>query len=144
MRFPGVILIALVLLACEGPEGPTGPAGPEGPAGPSGAPAEGILIEHHLSASAYTEDSHIIIRDSRITPKTFQALYLKVEYTSGSVAYFTPNLVYAVTDEDPPVVRVLEGRLHIQDPEEALLDLARLFLEHDDIASFGLAVLLSG
>lgn len=35
MRF-GIVVLALGLLACEGPVGPTGPAGPQGPQGPGG------------------------------------------------------------------------------------------------------------
>ena len=54
--------------------------GPEGPAGPQGPPAEGILIETHLSVSAYDESGILTIQDSRITPKTFRALYLKLDF----------------------------------------------------------------
>ena len=124
MRFLSSILLAVVLLACEGPEGPTGP---QGPAGPPGPPAEGILIEQRLSASAYDEDGDIVIRDSRITPKTFRALYLAVGF-GDQQAYIPLDylLVYGVSltpeelEFETPVVAVGEGVMVITDAERVL------------------------
>ena len=149
MRFLGSILLAVVLLACEGPEGPVGPAGPAGPAGapgqagPPGAPAEGILIERSLSASTYDEDGAIIIRDSRITPTTFRALYFKIEYTDQGVGYFTIDSIVDVYSGSLPILGLAEGRLIIWDRDEGLLELARAAFDSDEIVSFGLAVLVS-
>ena len=130
-----------------GPEGEVGPMGPEGPAGPQGLPAEGILIEIHLSASTYDESGEVItIQDSRITPKTFRALYLKVDYGvdygAGEVAYLPLDylLVYAVSvvpealELETPVLAVAEGVLVITDPNQDLLVAAL------DIRAAGFAV----
>ena len=104
--------------------------GPEGPAGPQGLPAEGILIEIHLSASTYDESGQVItIQDSRITPKTFRALYLKVDFGAGQVVYVPLDyfLVYAVSvapealEGETPVLAVFEGVLVITDPNQVLL-----------------------
>ena len=78
-----VAMLAFGLIACEGPAGPMGPAGPQGaqgeigPQGETGPPREGIIIERQLSRSLYDADGNIFIEDDRITPTTFQALYLK-------------------------------------------------------------------
>ena len=155
MRFPGSILIAVVLVACAGPEGPTGPAGPEGPAGPAGppglpgAPAEGIIIEKSLSASAYDEDGYITILDSRITPKTFRALYLKVDLGGGQVGYVPLDylLVYVVSlipeelEFETPVVIVAEGGMGISDPRGILF--AAPLESFLDGATLNLAILVS-
>ena len=149
MRFLSSILLAVVLLACEGPEGPTGPAGPEGPPGPPGAPAEGILIEQRLSGSAYDEDGNITILDSRITPKTFRALYLKVDLGGGQVGYIPLDylLVYAVSivpeelESETPTVLVAEGGIVISDPEGVLFVAA--FESFLDGATLNLAILVS-
>ena len=104
--------------------------GPGGPAGPQGLPAEGILIEIYFSASTYDESGQVItIQDSRITPKTFRALYLKVDYGTGYIAYVPLDylLVYSVSvvpealELETPVLAVFEGVLVITDPNQDLL-----------------------
>ena len=70
-----VALLAFGLVACEGPAGPMGPQGSHGATGP---PREGIVIERQLSNALYDEAGTIFIEDDRITPMTFQALYLKL------------------------------------------------------------------
>ena len=125
--------------------------GPEGPAGPQGLPAEGILIEIHFSASTYDESGQVItIQDSRITPKTFRALYLKVDYGEGHIAYVPLDylLVYSVSvvpeelELETPVLAVFEGVLVITDPNQDLL-VAALDLRAAGIP-VNLVVLVSG
>ena len=148
-----ILSLSLVgIVSCEGPEGqvgPRGPMGPEGPAGPQGLPAEGILIEIHLSASTYDESGEVIaIQDSRITPKTFRALYLKVDFGAGEVAYvpldyllvFSVSLVPEALELETPVLAVLEGLLVITDPNQDLLVVAFAVAG----VTVNLAVLVSG
>ena len=125
-----------------------GPGGEVGPRGPQGLPAEGILIEIHLSASTYDESGVITIQDSRITPKTFRALYLKVDFGAGEVAYvpldyllvFSVSLVPEALELETPVLAVLEGLLVITDPNQDLLVVAFAVAG----VTVNLAVLVSG
>ena len=127
MRFLCGGLLAVFLIACEGPAGPAGPEGPQGPSGPQGAPAEGILIEKSISASAYNEDGVITIRDSRITPESFRAVYVKVE-GDGWTEYYVLDymLIYWLWDQEletsPPAVVVAEGVVALVDPDRTLVE----------------------
>ena len=154
-------LFALSLLACEGPTGPIGPVGPQGDPGPQGETGpqgpqgemgpsrEGIIIEWKLSNSSYDVDGNIAIEDERITPTTFQALFLKVEFSPDRVAYMPVDylLVFAVSlalEEDEwetPILAITEGTLLILDPNKDLLATAlELLLEGVDV---NLAILVS-
>lgn len=143
-------LLAVFLIACEGPAGPAGPEGPPGPAGPQGPPAEGILIEKRISVSAYDETGTIRIVDSRITPESFRAVYLKVDLGGGQVGYVPLDylLIYSVSltpealELDTPVVFVAEGGMAIVDPEGTLFGVAlEAYLAGGDIS---LAILVAG
>ncbi len=163
-------LLALGLVACEGPagpmgsagphgetgqqgeigpQGPQGEAGPQGPQGEKGPPREGIIIEWQLSNSSYDVDGNILIEDERITPTTFQALYLMADFGRDRVAYMPVDylLVFAVSlalEEDEwetPVLAITEGALLIVDPNKDLLATAlELLLEGVDV---DLAILVS-
>ena len=128
-------MLAFGLVACEGPAGPMGPAGPQGPQGETGPPKEGIIIERQLSRSLYDADGNIFIEDDRITPTTFQALYLKAAFPnlgSDAVAYMPLDylIVYAVSlipeenELETPLLVVAEGMLLILDPNRDLLAVA--------------------
>ncbi len=65
-------------MACVGPAGPQGKTGP---------PRQGIIIERRLSPSLYDVNGFIDIEDDRITPTTFQALYLKFNLSTGHNLY---------------------------------------------------------
>ena len=128
-------MLAFGLVACEGPAGPMGPVGPQGPQGETGPPREGIIIEQRLSRSLYDEDGNIIIEDDRITPTTFQALYLKAAFPDlgpDAVAYMPLDylIVYAVSlvpeenELETPLLVVAEGMCLIMDPNRDLLAVA--------------------
>ena len=130
-----VAMLAFGLVACEGPAGPMGPAGPQGPQGEIGPPKEGVIIERQLSRSLYDEDGNIFIEDNRITPTTFQALYLKAAFPnlgSDAVAYMPLDylIVYAVSlipkenELETPLLVVADGMLLILDPNRDLLAVA--------------------
>ena len=130
-----VAILAFGLVACEGPAGPMGPQGEVGPQGEIGPPREGIIIERQLSRSLYDADGNIVIEDGRITPTTFQALYLKAAFPSlgpDAVAYIPLDylLVFAVSivpEEDEletPILTIIEGMLLITDPNRDLLAVA--------------------
>ena len=147
-----VALLAFNLVACEGPAGPMGPQGPQGPQGKIGPPREGIIIEQRLSRSLYDEDGNIFIEDDRITPTTFQALYLKAAFPNlgpDAVAYIPLDylLVYAVSlvpeenELETPVLVVADGFLLIIDSNRDLLAAAiESFFDGVDV---DLAILVS-
>ena len=147
-----VVMLAFGLVACEGPAGPMGPQGETGPRGEIGPPREGIIIEQRLSRSLYDEDGNILIEDDRITPTTFQALYLKAAFPNlgpDAVAYMPLDylIVYAVSlipeenELETPVLVVAEGFLLIIDSNRDLLATAiESFFDGVDI---DLAILVS-
>ena len=151
-----VALLTTSLIACEGPAGPQGPIGPTGPQGPQGEngqrgpqgprgenapPRQGTIIERRLSNSLYDADGRITIEDDRITPTTFQALYLKlyidlgfgtqadaympIDYLLISVSTFIPAEA-ALLAEDPPLPNlfIFEGGLLIFDSNQTILGAA--------------------
>ncbi len=147
-------LLAFGLVACEGPVGPMGPAGPQGEIGPqgpqgeTGPPREGVIIEWSLSNSSYDEDGSILIEDDRITPTTFQALYL-TDFGPDQVAYmpldylivFVVSLAPEEDEWETPILAIAEGMLVIVDPNKDLLATAlESFLEGVDV---DLAILVS-
>ena len=119
-----------------------GPGGQVGPRGPQGLPAEGILIEIHFSASTYDESGFITIQDSRITPKTFRALYLKVDKGDQLVVYLPLDYLSVAVELETPALAVFEGVLVITDPNQDLL-VAALDLRAAGYA-VNLVVLVSG
>ena len=145
-----ILSLSLVgIVSCEGPEGEVGPRGPMGPEGPAG-PQGGILIEIHFSASSYDESGNIVIRDSRITPKTFRALYLKINNPDEGDAYAPLDylLIYGVSvvpealEGETPILGVFEGVLVITDPNQDLL--AAVLEQRAAGFTVNLAVLVSG
>ena len=170
-----VAMLAFGLVACEGPAGPMGPVGPQGPQGETGSPGEigpqgetgspgeigpqgetgppreGVIIERQLSRSLYDADGNIFIEDDRITPTTFQALYLKTTFLnlgSDAVAYipldylivFVVPLVPQEAELETPLLAIVEGGLAIVDPNRVLLTAA---LEDEDEVDVDLAILVS-
>ena len=132
--FVAMLAFGLVV-ACEGPAGPMGPQGETGPRGEIGPPRAGIIIERQLSRSFYDEDGNIVIEDARITPTTFQALYLKAAFPdlgSDAVAYMPLDylIVYAVSlipeenELETPLLVIVDGMLLILDPNRDLLAVA--------------------
>ena len=98
-------------------------------------PKEGIIIEQRLSSSLYDADGNIFIVDDRITPTTFQALYLKAAFLNlgpDAAAYMPLDylIVYAVSlvpeenELETPLLVVTEGMLLIVDPNRDLLAVA--------------------
>ena len=139
-----VAMLAFGLVACEGPMGPVGPQGETGP------PREGVIIERQLSRSLYDADGYIFIEDDRITPTTFQALYLKAAFPnlgSDAVAYIpldylivsAVSLVPEENELETPTLAIVEGMLLIADPNRDLLTVA-LGLDEVDV---DLAILVS-
>ena len=134
-----------------GSQGETGPEGPRGPQGEVGPAAEGILIEKLLSASAYDEDGFITITDSRITPTSFRAVYLKFDYGNGTVGYLpldyllidSVSLTLEEFELNTPIIIVAEGGMAIIDTREDLLDTA-LDAFQDNGAIVNLAILVAG
>ena len=131
MKLLSVVAFSLSLIGCEGP---AGPMGPEGTQGPPGLSSESALIEQPLSMTAYNETGEIIIRDSRITPKTFRLLYLKLVFEDETsyipLDYLLLNGVSVSPPEDAgsgtPVLILEDGRLTISDPEMVLFGAALL------------------
>ncbi len=145
-----VAVLAFGLVACEGPAGSMGPVGPQGPQGETGPPREGVIIERQLSRSLYDADGYIFIEDDRITPTTFQALYLKTAFPnlgSDAVAYIpldylivsAVSLVPEENESETPTLAIVEGMLLIADPNRDLLTVA-LGLDEVDV---DLAILVS-
>ena len=98
---------------------------------------------------SYDVDGNILIEDERITPTTFQALYLKADFGPDRVVYMPVDylLMFAVSlalEEDEwetPVLAITEGTLLILDPNKDLLATAmELLLEGVDV---DLAILVS-
>ena len=141
-----------LVVACEGPAGPMGPQGETGPRGEIGPPRAGIIIEQRLSRSLYDEDGNILIEDDRITPTTFQALYLKAAFPNlgpDAVAYMpldylivsAVSLIPEENELETPVLVVAEGMLLIMDPNRDLLAAAiESFFDGVDV---DLAILVS-
>ena len=141
MKLLSVVAFSLSLVGCEGPAGPMGPEGAQGregtqgaqgAQGPPGLSSESVLIEQPLSMTAYNETGEIIIRDSRITPKTFRLLYLKFAF-DNQVIYIPLDylLISGVSVSPPedagsgtPVLILEDGRLTISDPERGLFGVA--------------------
>ena len=147
-----VAMLTFVLVACEGPVGPMGPVGPQGPQGEIGPLREGIIIEQRLSRSLYDEDGNIFIEDDRITPTTFQALYLKAAFPDlgpDAVAYVPLDylIVSAVSiipeenELETPLLVVAEGFLLIIDSNRDLL--AAAIASFFDGVDVDLAILVS-
>ena len=119
------LLLAVVLfaVACEGPTGPQGEIGLQGETGP---PKEGVIIERQLSRYLYDENGNISIKDDRITPTTFRAIYLKVtlEVDPDTIIAYAPLdylLVSALSKElETPSLTILitKGMLLIIDPQK--------------------------
>lgn len=63
-------------------------------------PMEEVIIEWELSDSSYDEDSNIIMEDDRITPTTFQYLYLMIGLPDQKVGYY-PLPCYTTKRERP-------------------------------------------
>ena len=149
--FVSMLAFGLVV-ACEGPAGPMGPQGETGPRGEIGPPRAGIIIEQRLSRSLYDEDGNILIEDDRITPTTFQALYLKAAFPNlgpDAVAYvpldyLIVSVVSIIPEEnelETPVLVVAEGFLLIIDSNRDLLAAAiESFFDGVDV---DLAILVS-
>ena len=149
--FVAMLAFGLVV-ACEGPAGPMGPQGETGPRGEIGPPRAGIIIEQRLSRSLYDEDGNIFIEDDRITPTTFQALYLKAAFPNlgpDAVAYVPLDylIVSAVSiipeenELETPVLVVAEGFLLIIDSNRDLL--AAAIASFFDGVDVDLAILVS-
>lgn len=164
-----VALLTTSLIACEGPAGPQGPIGPTGPQGETGSrgprgpqgenapPRQGTIIERRLSNALYDADGIITIEDDRITPTTFQALYLKVNLGIADVdAYmpidhllinlstYVPSEAAQVAEDVPlPLLWILEGGLLILDSNQILLLAAEEFAEAADTGNVRLAILVS-
>ena len=94
-------------------------------------------------------DGNIAIEDESISPTTFQALFLKVDFGPDRVAYMPVDylLVFAVSlalEEDEwetPILAITEGRLLIVDPNKDLLATAlELLLDGVEV---NLAILVS-
>ena len=133
MPFLFAILAVAVLVGCEGPAGPMGPEGAQGPPGPRGPSSESVLIEQPLSIAAYNETGEIIIADSRITPKTFRLLYLKLEFDNQTAFFPLEYLLISGVSISPeaeelgtPVLIVEDGLLAISDPDGGLFGAALL------------------
>lgn len=166
-----VALLTTSLIACEGPAGPQGPIGPTGPQGETGSrgprgpqgenapPQQGTIIERRLSSALYDADGSITIEDDRITPTTFQALYLKINIDLGfgtqadaymSIDYLLINLsTYvpseaALLAEDPPLpdLFIFEGGLLIVDSNQTILGAAE-GIETAGTGNVRLAILVS-
>ena len=85
-----VALLTLSLVACEGPAGPMGPPGEPGPRGeaalseepsiPRVPPEEWVLIEQTMEDLNQPSSGLHFIRDNRITPTSFRALYVKTTF----------------------------------------------------------------
>lgn len=137
-----IALFAFGLLAC-------GEVSVEGPLGPdvdvmieSELSGERVLIEQSISAASYDAEDKIAIRDERITPTTFEILYLKVTSSSG-VAYVPVELEAAEA-----VLFISEGVLCISDPDRILLEVmtskvAERIEEEEATFELAVAVLVS-
>lgn len=169
-----VALLTTSLIACEGPAGPQGPIGPTGPQGPRGEngqrgpqgprgenapPRQGTIIERRLSNSLYDADNTIVIEDDRITPTTFQALYLKfnidlgfgtadvdaymsIDYLLVGLSTYIPAEATLLAEQFPlPLLLIAEGELAILDSNKILLLAAETFAA--DTGNVRLAILVS-
>ena len=134
-----VTLLAFVMLAC-------GDVSVEGPIGPEvtiESSAERVLIAHSISDSSYDAEGRITIRDERITPKTFEILYLKVTSSSG-VEYVPVELESEESEREAAMLFISEGVLFISDPDRTLLEVTiSKVAERIEGATFELAVLVS-
>ena len=136
-----VTLLAFVMLAC-------GDVSVEGPIGPevtieSESPRARVLIGHSISDSSYDAEGRITIRDERITPTTFEILYLKVTSSSG-VEYVPVELESEESEREAAVLFISEGVLSISDPDRTLLGVTMSKIaERIAGATFELAVLVS-
>ncbi len=134
-----VALLAFGMLAC-------GEVSVEGSVGPEvliESPAERVLIEQSVSASSYDAEGKITIRDERITPTTFEVLYLKVT-SSGGVEYVPVELESEENEREAAVLFISEGVLVISDPDRTLLRVTiSKIAERIEGATFELAVLVS-
>lgn len=94
-------------------------------------------------------DGIIAIEDERITPTTFQSLYLMADFGPDRVAYMPVDylLVFAVSlalEEDEwetPILAITEGRLLIADPNKDLLETVQELLLNG--VEVNLAILVS-
>lgn len=99
-------------------------------------PMEEVIIKWELSDSSYDEDGNIIMEDDRITPTTFQYLYLMIGLPDQKVGYY-PLHWFAVSLEpkenklEPQTLAITNGRIVIVDPDKFLLTIAREFFFED-------------
>ena len=156
-----VALLTTSLIACEGPAGPQGPIGPTGPRGENAPPRQGTFIERRLSSALYDADNTIVIEDDRISPTTFQALYLKFNIDLGfgtadvdaymsidhlliGLSTYIPAEAALLAEQFPlPLLLIAEGELVISDSNKILLLAAAEFAEAADTGNVRLAILVS-
>ncbi len=106
MRNPMImIVLGLLIMACEGKQGPVGPQGPPGPEGPSGTPI--LYFRGSISAQDY-EGPYIRI-DHYI-----------IEETDVIQVYLTPDQD-AYTWLFMPYFELTDGIVYIYDPDQDFL-----------------------
>ena len=144
MRFLLTVVLAVVLIGCEGSEGPMGPPGPQGatgsqgPPGPRGATGSPgpdgeiqiIHVERDIDFRFYDSDNRIMIDDPRITPDTFLGLYVKIYVSTVEFIVPVPYVAPAVAMEpfavatDLILVMVAPGSLLVSDGNRSIKEFA--------------------
>ena len=149
-----VSILALVLVACEGPVGPAGPPGPQGEPGERGIPGtpaetpEGVFIEVPFPTdSDYDTEGRLRIQAEAISPTTFRGLFVKVRWDETDTIGYVPlgylvSLWVSVVGEGDegftPVVAVGDGGVEILDRELVIIRIVSILAGN----AVGLAVLV--
>ncbi len=112
-------------VVCEDPEEPRGQQEQRAEVEPA---VDEALIVFKLSDSSYGEDGNIVLEDVRITPSTYEALYLLIGLIDRRVGYFPLDTLFWV---DSQTFAVSEGKLEVADADKELLATVREFFFED-------------
>lgn len=98
------VLLAVVLVGCEGPTGPQGPQGPQGPAGPAGALVETFEVSFDVDDAAESEDGLVLFQNydfPEITDSVDDNGFVQAYYLADNDTWTA--MPYTFGDESPDV-----------------------------------------
>ncbi len=98
------VLLAVVLVGCEGPTGPQGPQGPQGPSGPAGALVETFEVEFDVDAAAEGEAGLVLFQNydfPEITASVNNNGFVQAYYLADNDTWTA--MPYTFGDESPDI-----------------------------------------
>ncbi|PEN05675.1 hypothetical protein CRI93_12250 [Longimonas halophila] len=98
------VLLAVVLVGCEGPTGPQGPQGPQGPRGPAGALVETFEVEFDVDAATEGEAGLVLFQNydfPEITESVNNNGFVQAYYLADNDTWTA--MPYTFGDESPDI-----------------------------------------